>query len=304
MYSYIQILRPGKSLMSAVFVLIGSVVALGVSGLGSLGDLTVSYGVYLAMLSFFLINGAGNTINDFFDVDSNRMNKPKRPIPSGRVSAHRALLYSGILFVLGILVSASINYLCFIIAVVNSVILILYSKTLHGGILNSVSAGYLTGSAFLFGGAAAGNMSLVFWLFLITAFSTMSRELVKFMEDMEGDRKIILKNIKFRLKRKIAEKFKIGKGGIDPQKMVKRKGALAVLFLILTISLSPMPYANGLAGMVYLIIIFIADIMFLASLYMILMSRGRKQLGRTSNMIKRGRWLVVISFFLSALFFV
>jgi geranylgeranylglycerol-phosphate geranylgeranyltransferase len=304
MYSYIQILRPGKSLMSVVFVLIGAVVALGSTRLVLLGDISFSYGIFLAMLSFFLINGAGNTINDFFDAESNRMNKPERPIPSGRVSDRNAFFYSVVLFALGILLSAFINYICFIIAVINAVVLILYSKTFQEGVFSSMSAGYLTGSAFLFGAAAAGNMSLAFWLFLIITFSTMSRELVKFMEDMEGDRKVILKSIKSRIKRKIADSLKIGKRGIDPKGMVKRKKVLVMVFLIIAIAFSPLPYANGLAGLEYLVFAIMADALFVLSLYMILMSRGRKQLKRAGSMIKRGRWLVIFAFFLSALVFV
>jgi geranylgeranylglycerol-phosphate geranylgeranyltransferase len=115
---------------------------------------------------------------------------------------------------------------------------------------------------------------------------------------------MILKSIKFRLKRKIAERLKIGKAGIDLQKMINTERALAVLFLILAISLSPMPYAVGVAGFEYLVIAMIADVLFVLSLYMILMSRGRKQLRRAGSMIKKGRWLVIFAFFLSSLVFV
>ena len=303
MYPYIEILRPGKSLMSVAFVMIGVIVSLGNARLVLLGDISFSYGTLLALVAFFMINGAGNTINDFFDVESNRMDKPRRPIPSGRVSDRGAFFYSVALFTAGILISAMLNYVCFIIAVINSVVLILYSKAFQGGILSSVSAGYLTGSAFLFGAAASGDMSTAFWLFLIMALSTMSRKLVKLMEDMEGDRRTILKGMKSGMKRKVTDGLRITRKRIDSRGMVWGKGILAVAFLVMAIASTPLPYALSLDGPVYLALVMIADAFFVLSLYMILVRRGRKQLRKAGSMIKKGRWMVVIAFLLSALLF-
>jgi geranylgeranylglycerol-phosphate geranylgeranyltransferase len=38
-----------------------------------------------------LIDAGGNIINDFFDVEIDKINKPKRPIPSGLISRKLAL---------------------------------------------------------------------------------------------------------------------------------------------------------------------------------------------------------------------
>ena len=53
--------------------------------------------------------------------------------------------------------------------------------------LGNAVVGYLTGSAFLFGAAAVGSVTVLV-LFALAALSTVAREIMKGVEDMEGDR--------------------------------------------------------------------------------------------------------------------
>ena len=41
---------------------------------------------FIVFLVVFFITGAGNAINDYFDLEIDRVNRPRRPIPSGRMS--------------------------------------------------------------------------------------------------------------------------------------------------------------------------------------------------------------------------
>ncbi|HDD72547.1 MAG TPA: digeranylgeranylglyceryl phosphate synthase [Candidatus Aenigmarchaeota archaeon] len=240
MFGYIEILRPGNCIMSAVAVFIGALLVMGGGNINLLLDFTSSYRIYLAMLVVFMITGAGNAINDYFDVESDRINRPRRPIPSGRVSVHGALLYASALFITGIILSGFINYFCFLIAAINSILLILYSKNLQNKILiGNLVIGYLVGSTFLFGGAAMKNLALPFWLFLLSMFSTISREIVKDIEDMEGDRKSFLKRLTYRIKKGIAERFRLGEGGIELAFEVKRARLLSFMALLTAVVISP-----------------------------------------------------------------
>ena len=138
-----------------------------------------------------LITAAGNAINDYFDRDIDRINRPDRPIPSGRVSPATALVLSGLLFVTGILACIPAGTLCLAIALANSLLLVLYAARLKRvPLAGNLLVAYLSGSLFLFGGALAGTegAARTLPLFLITFLAMMAREILKGAEDLEGDR--------------------------------------------------------------------------------------------------------------------
>jgi len=210
MIGYIRLLRPGNAVMGAIAVLVGGFLVL--SRLGYPQGLLIN--LLMAMLAAFLILGAGNAINDYFDIESDRVNRPKRPIPSGQVGKRKALAFSIMLFLIGIALSGFINWVCFAIAVINSLILIAYSLELQDRILwGNIAVSYLVGSTFLFGGAATGNLTLPLLLMLLAGLSNLSREIVKDLEDIEGDRLKFLKRLTSGLKSRIAERFGFSGGG-------------------------------------------------------------------------------------------
>ena len=117
----------------------------------------------LIFLTVFLITGAGNAINDYYDREIDAINRPKRPIPSGRISARAAFYYSLVLFAVGCLCAGLVNQICLEVAAFNSVLLFLYARNLKATPLaGNICVAFLTGSAFLFGGAAAGSAGV--WL--------------------------------------------------------------------------------------------------------------------------------------------
>ncbi|MCK4496623.1 MAG: UbiA family prenyltransferase, partial [Candidatus Aenigmarchaeota archaeon] len=151
MFPYVTLMRPVNAFMSVIAVLIGGLLVAG-------NNPTLFSNLYplgFALLAVFLITGAGNAINDYIDVESDKLNKPKRPIPSGRISRRKALAFSVVLFAIGILFTLFINWACILIAVINSILLVVYSYSLQDKILlGNIVIGYLVGSTFLFGGAA------------------------------------------------------------------------------------------------------------------------------------------------------
>ena len=58
-----------------------------------------SYGLLAAALSFFYV--AGMSFNDVCDVEHDRLSRPARPIPSGRVSLRQARILTVVLFATG-----------------------------------------------------------------------------------------------------------------------------------------------------------------------------------------------------------
>ena len=147
--------------------------------------------VLLLFVVVALITAAGNVINDYFDVEIDRVNRPDRPIPSGQVRLPAARAYAVTLFLAGILVCLFTNDLCIAIAVINSLLLIGYAARLkRTPLFGNITVSYLAASMFLFGGALGGLSGLlhVMPFAVMTFFAMLARELVKDAEDVEGDR--------------------------------------------------------------------------------------------------------------------
>ncbi len=296
MLPYITLIRPVNAFMSVVAVLIGGLLVAGKNP----ALLSDPYPLVLALIAVFLITGAGNAINDYIDVESDKVNKPKRPIPSGRVSRRSALVLSIVLFVVGIILTLFVNWACILIAVINSILLVVYSYSLQDRILlGNIVIGYLVGSTFLFGGAALGNLLLPGLLMLLAGLSTISREIVKDLEDIEGDRKSFLKKlasgVKMRLSRFVGKK---------ETGLVLKKGrakTAAGIFMILAIIISPLPYVLGVLGFTYIVILVPTDLVFLSSIILLAKGRGKKRFSRVSKIIKIGMFLALVAFIFGVL---
>ncbi len=291
MWPLLEMMRPLNCAMSTFSAVIGAVLV------------TVAFSpqVFLALAAVFLITGAGNVINDYIDVDSDRINRPRRPIPSGRVKKRTALLYSILLFAAGILITVAMNnVLCLIIAAVNTLVLIVYSSHLQNKVLfGNFAVAYLASSTILFGGAAAGDVTVPLLLMLLAGLATFSREIVKDLEDLQGDRTSFLKKMTSRMKESFGDRFRVGTSGIK----LKYKTIYAILFasfsLWLAIVISIIPYAWGILGDFYLAVLVPTDAVFvLASLVLI----HRRNYKLVSKLIKIGMALGLIAFLVGAAF--
>ena len=181
MQAFWEILRPFNCMMASAAAIIGLLIA----GIWDAGTALIITG------AVFLITGAGNAINDYYDRQIDAINRPDRPIPSKRIRPKMAFCYSIALFAAGCILASLAGQISLVIAVFNSLLLILYARDLKATpLLGNLSVSYLTASTFLFGGAAGGLVGLLanqipFGLSLLVS---MSREIAKDIEDMEGDR--------------------------------------------------------------------------------------------------------------------
>ncbi len=178
---YVSITRPVNSLAAGLVAIVAYLIATG----------TIIPETLLLFAVVALITAAGNVINDYFDVEIDRVNRPDRPIPSGQVSLPAARAYATTLFLAGVLVCLLTNALCIAIAVFNSLLLIAYAARLkRTPLLGNIAVSFLAGSMFLFGGALGGLQGLhqVLPFSVMTFFAMLARELVKDAEDVEGDR--------------------------------------------------------------------------------------------------------------------
>ncbi len=178
--AFIRITRPHNAVVAGLTALVGYLVATG----------TLTPPSLLLAVVVALITAAGNVINDVYDIEIDRINRPKRPIPAGEISPAGAKAYTAALFAGGLLVATLTTPLCLAFALANSVVLIAYAVRLkRTPLLGNMAVAYLTASVFLFGGAFAGIEGLVQNLSLaaITFLATIARELLKDAEDVDGD---------------------------------------------------------------------------------------------------------------------
>ncbi len=268
---YLELMRYRNCAMAGIASVIGASVAYGISS----GE---PAWMALIFIVVFIITGAGNAINDYFDADIDAINRPDRPIPSGRIDGNAAHRFSLILFASGIILSYFIgsSHIPFMIAIFNSILLYFYARSLKRKLfIGNLSVSYLTGSTFLFGGAAYGEkgIEIVTILFLLSMLATLAREIVKTIEDMKGD-------------------LKQGANTIPLWIGERRAAYMACAFGILAVLLSPLPYIMKIFNGYFLVIAGIADVTFLYAMFMIL----RRQPSFSSKYFKAGMFLALIAF--------
>jgi chlorophyll/bacteriochlorophyll a synthase len=145
-----------------------------------------------------VLNAASNALNQIYDLEIDRINKPKRALPSGRLSLREAWTFTlvayGVALVLGWLVAPAGRHECFWIVVVATVITVLYSappfRTKRLGIWANLTIAIPRGVLLKVAGWSAVKtvvgtepwfIGSVFGLFLLGASTT------KDFADMEGD---------------------------------------------------------------------------------------------------------------------
>ncbi len=143
-----------------------------------------------AMISAMFIAGAGYVINDYYDIKIDRINRPQRVLPSGRMQPQVAFIYSVILFLTGFFISFLTNSIyCIIIAFFNCLILYFYTKFWKKSFLiGNLLVAYAAASTFLYGGLATNNFTNSLIIALFAFFYTLLREITKDTQDVKGDK--------------------------------------------------------------------------------------------------------------------
>jgi geranylgeranylglycerol-phosphate geranylgeranyltransferase len=157
---------------------------------GILCELNVahSWEIFAAAIAASLITAGGNAVNDLFDVNIDKINRPARPLASGKLSTKQVKTFYVVVTAAGLIVSAAINIWTLLIAVTAAVLAFLYSYRLKRTIFcgNFVVA-LVTGLAFIFGGAAVADLRDVYPAAIFAFLTNLIREIIKDAEDVKGD---------------------------------------------------------------------------------------------------------------------
>ena len=175
----IEITRPHNMLVAALSVAAGYYIA------GGREMMAIAMPVVLTAF----ITGAGNVINDYFDVSIDRINKPRRPLPSERLSK-RAALYLYIAMSALLLASCALvrPLLLGALMIVWQIALFAYAARLKRVLIaGNVLVAAVSGSAFVAGAIAGGDPSVSGIPALLAFAFVLSREVVKGCEDFDGD---------------------------------------------------------------------------------------------------------------------
>ena len=237
MNPYVEILRPGNAVMGAISIILIAII-----------DKTISIPIILAMLAVFFETAAGNVINDYFDYNIDLINKPERPMPSGRISLKSGRNYGYLLFfagtVCGFLISyITNNWIPFTIVLIADIVLYLYAYKLKATpVIGNLAVGFMTGFGFVFGGFTINNPSIVLVSIYLGFFAfvmTTAREIVKDIEDIEGDKMDGARTLPILIGEKIP-------------------AYISAILIVIDCILCPVLYFNHIFGIYYLVVICIA----------------------------------------------
>lgn len=120
--AYIELSRPFTLLAPAVGVLCGAAVAAGETGASP--NLPA---VIAAVAAACLLNAASNTLNQLCDIDIDRINKPRRPLPAGRVTPRETAAAAVLLFAAALAIAWGVNMQFFAVCLAASFLTTAYS---------------------------------------------------------------------------------------------------------------------------------------------------------------------------------
>jgi len=188
----VKIVRPLNFLITFISVIVAAVICL--------PGHSIEPNVFLAALSASLVMASGNIINDIYDIDIDRVNKPSRPLPSKKISIKEAYIFYFVFIAASVFTSSLLNEKAIAIVLVSILLLFIYSKYLKRiPLVGNITVAFLTGLVFIFGGVVVDNPIAAIVPAVFAFLINLIREIVKDMEDVEGDKKagVITFPIKF-----------------------------------------------------------------------------------------------------------
>jgi len=231
LFAALEITRPHNCTLVFGSVLLG----------GWLGVHSLPPPLLLAALSAGLVAAGGYAFNDLWDIATDRLNKPGRPLPSERLPIWLARTIAFGLTGLGIGLALILPATCRGIVLAAVLGLLLYNRCLKGvPLAGNLLIGGLGGLTFLYGGAAVQSLIASAVPAAFASLYHTGREILKDLEDVKGDH--------------------LRSGGTLPLKWgVKRSQILITFNYLLVLLATPLPFLFGLYGLRYLAGVLLLD---------------------------------------------
>ena len=188
--AYIRLTRLDHGLLSVVGVLAGL--------LTNCSNGVTMLQIVIAITAPLFIEMGLFALNDYFNIEEDRINAPDRPLVRGEISPESALLLGVLSLILGYIAAllAMLENRLFSVLLITLIVAIgvLYDmkvKTL--GFIGNIIVSFSTASTFIYGALLAEditNINIATWIIFITAFlSCLGREILKGARDYLGDKK-------------------------------------------------------------------------------------------------------------------
>ena len=276
--------RLGHGIIYAVSFLVSLVIAYGgISGI----DLQLAVAGVVAIVAAEM---GAFALNDYFDVEVDRKNsRTDRPIVRGDVSRQEALLLAIVAFAVSIVAGYFMGNLGALIVLAVLILFgVLYDYRLKEyGLWGNIYIAFTMAAPFLFSSMLFHASNILLLLAAIAFLVGLGREIMKGMEDVEGD---ALRDVKT-----VARVY-----GIGPAK------GLAVALFIAGILLAPVPYLFQLSPVYYHSTVYavLAGAGVLVLLFVcvdLLRSHGAKAVGRARKATLLGMAIALAAFLVPAL---
>jgi len=190
-------------LMGAITVLVGALIVGGVNG----NEVVIP--LILHTLSVALFMAGWNALNDLMDIDVDRINRPNRPLPSGKISEKQAKNFAWATMILSFFTLLAIIFHAeknighmewsdsVVIWIIALILMCAYEFDgvpfkvclKKSGLWGNLSVSGLIAVVIVFGASAVGHgtNSLPWFVALCAMMIGTAREIIKDVEDMEGD---------------------------------------------------------------------------------------------------------------------
>ena len=280
MHPLLRLIRVGNVVVSFAGTTVGGLAAAG-RGLGLSTEGWAFLG--LAALSSALVTAGGNVLNDYLDRESDRVNHPDRPLVTGAIAPARARqLATGLLVLSGIVllpVGLARPWLWVILAGAVAALLGYELRFKSRGFVGNCLVAALTAALFLYGGAAVGAPAALAAFAGMAFGATLSREVIKDMEDAQGD----------------TDRSTLPRtAGFSTATAVARVAVGAALLLSPVPLFTLLPVASA-AGIMYLGLVVAADALFVVSV-----ARLPSRLHRAQSVSKGAMTVALLAFLATA----
>ncbi len=280
--SILELTRIEHSVMLVIAVIAAELIS---------GGLPSTAILLLSLITPIFVSMGAFAINDYFDIETDRLNKKNRPLVRGDIKPGEALYVTAASMVIGIIAGFMINIYTAAIAVFFTAIAILYSYRLKEiPMVGNAYVAFAMAIPFLFGNYAVTTRAnpAVLVIFSMIFVSGLAREINGTMRDYIGDIKV---------RKAVTLPSVVG---------LKKSGYMALTLYIVAIAVSAYLFAfmpPFMGNLVYGVLILIVDIMLLYSGIVFALGR-RKLYSRVRNISLGGMALALVSILISAVIYI
>ncbi|MFW9884054.1 MAG: geranylgeranylglycerol-phosphate geranylgeranyltransferase [Candidatus Thorarchaeota archaeon] len=192
--AFLSIIRPQNCFIGSLTVIAGFLMSYRQDPiLNLLNTLSI---LAFAYITYFTIAAGSNVVNDIYDIEIDKINRPHRALPSGKMTIRQAWIYVAVLSAVGLIFGFLTGPWSTLIVLVFIAIGYAYAaKVKTWGLAGNFMVAFSFAFGVLYGSFVYAEQTMSYmipipsWLFFLTAFMILqARETIKGAEDVEGDR--------------------------------------------------------------------------------------------------------------------